>query len=80
MNPPKSNANKVGLCICLRRYRGAITVIFICVIKKRNVHSTDPAVKQEVNRNAFAKFDKDRSQGKTTSSTESDPTVRYDGE
>lgn len=55
-------------------------MIFICVIKERNVHSTDPAVKQEVNRNAFAKFDKDRSQGKTTSSTESDPTVRYDGE
>ena len=36
-------------------------------------------MKQEVNRNAFAKFDKDRLQSKTTSSTESDPTVRYDG-
>ena len=80
MNPTGNNANKVDLYICLRTYRGATIVIFICVIKERNVHSTDPTVKQEVNRSAFAKFDKDRSQGKTTSSTESDPTVRYDGE
>lgn len=49
------------------------------VIKKvKTLQKLDPAVKQEVNRNAFAKFDKDRSQGKATSSTESDPTVRYD--
>lgn len=49
------------------------------VIKKvKTLQKLDPAVKQEVNRNAFAKFDKDRPQGKATSSTESDPTVRYD--
>ncbi|KAL9960620.1 hypothetical protein ACROYT_G034103 [Oculina patagonica] len=49
------------------------------VIKKvKNLQKLDPSVKQEVNRNAFAKFDQARSQGRVTSSTESDPTVRYD--
>ena len=41
--------------------------------------STDPSQKQEVNRNAFAKFDKEHTQSKATSAAESDPTVRYNG-
>ncbi|KAJ7376687.1 DnaJ (Hsp40), sub C, member 2 [Desmophyllum pertusum] len=36
--------------------------------------STNPTMKHEVNRNAFAKFDKDHAQSKATSSAESDPT------
>ena len=43
--------------------------------------STDPSQKQEVNRKAFAKFDKDHSGSRTaTAAAESDPTVRYNGE
>ena len=80
MSASGSNTNKVNLCICYAGNRDATTVIVVSVTLEKNVYSTDPAVKQEANRNAFAKFDKDRSQGKTTSSTESDPTVRYDGE
>ena len=42
--------------------------------------STDPSQKQEVNRKAFAKFDKDHSGSRTaTAAAESDPTVRYNG-
>ena len=42
--------------------------------------SIDPSQKQEVNRKAFAKFDKDHSGSRTaTAAAESDPTVRYNG-
>lgn len=51
------------------------------VIKKvKNLKKLDPTQKQEVNRKAFAKFDKDLSQGRAASvGAESDPTVRYNG-
>lgn len=52
------------------------------VIKKvKTLKKLDPSQKQEVNRNAFSKFDKGFSQSKSpsTSSTQSDPTVRYNG-
>ena len=74
MSASGSNTNKS--MYLLRRYSDRSK----CNAGKKIFYSTDPAVKQEANRNAFAKFDKDRSQGKSTSSTESDPTVRYDGE
>ncbi|XP_068714425.1 dnaJ homolog subfamily C member 2-like [Montipora capricornis] len=47
------------------------------VIKKvKNLKKLDPGKKEEVNRNAFARFDKDHSQSK---GAQSDPTVRYNG-
>ncbi|XP_015749528.1 PREDICTED: dnaJ homolog subfamily C member 2-like [Acropora digitifera] len=52
------------------------------VIKKvKTLKKLDPSQKQEVNRNAFSKFDKGVTQSKSpsTSSTQSDPTVRYNG-
>ncbi|KAM7437269.1 DnaJ (Hsp40) [Porites harrisoni] len=51
------------------------------VIKKvKNLKKLDPSQKQEVNRKAFAKFDKDHSGSRTaTAAAESDPTVRYNG-
>lgn len=50
------------------------------VIKKvKNLKKLDPGQKQEVNRNAFAKFDKDHTQSRATSAAQFDPTVRYDG-
>ncbi|XP_058959780.2 dnaJ homolog subfamily C member 2 [Pocillopora verrucosa] len=49
------------------------------VIKKvKNLQKLDPTLKQEVNRNAFAKFDKDHHHGKASASAESNLTVRYD--